>query len=218
VGLSHKLEDEDVVQVGGCCSQAGPETTGRLLAADMRAVQCAVSAASCDTPPSACPCFRPCSLLLLQIVKKKVQIMEDARGRFCQQAKEYVRTVDRCVREIGWLWKRLGVWMRPGGCVQFAMCTYLVRLVCVRVSPVTCAPACLWLQGEEGRAQDLRAPPAWMFAYPVPCIVRFCFTSLAFCQSVLLFDLLSAISCENNILTNICTRRTGDITSGGRKE
>ena len=45
VGLSHKLEDEDVVQVGGCCSQAGPDCTGRLLAANMRTVQRAVSAA-----------------------------------------------------------------------------------------------------------------------------------------------------------------------------
>lgn len=31
----------------------------------------------------------------MQIVKKKIQGGDDARGRFSQQGKEYVRTVDR---------------------------------------------------------------------------------------------------------------------------
>jgi ribosome-interacting GTPase 1 len=32
---------------------------------------------------------------VVQVVKRKVQTGDDARGRFSQQAKEYVRTVDR---------------------------------------------------------------------------------------------------------------------------
>lgn len=36
---------------------------------------------------------------VVQIVKKKVQVGDDARGRFSQAAKEYVRTVDRVKKE-----------------------------------------------------------------------------------------------------------------------
>lgn len=38
---------------------------------------------------------RLCAPWTVQIVKKKIQGGDDARGRFSQQGKEYVRTVDR---------------------------------------------------------------------------------------------------------------------------
>ena len=41
------------------------------------------------------PAPLPPSIIPPQIVKKKVAVGDDARGRFSQQAKEYVRTVDR---------------------------------------------------------------------------------------------------------------------------
>ena len=109
-GLSHKLEDEDVVQV--CAIATRPCTRNRQAVSFggllwsgswMRAhTEDMCRSTSWPLTPGRQPMHRHAPAFVtkrkcrqtctnMQIVKKKVQVGDDARGRFSQAAKEYVR-------------------------------------------------------------------------------------------------------------------------------